>query len=107
MSHFSKWGGEVGALDGMKKDDWIKIFVPFILGGITGGGMGYMTINMTAYFIAVPIILLVLLYICVKYRSEPETDEKVIEHKKTSCYRCSNRFCNFRGSFFREPTSEG
>ena len=58
----------------MKKDDWIKIFVPFIVGWLTGGGMVYIPIDLT-YFIVVSIILLAVLFICIRYFSEPGVEE--------------------------------
>ena len=69
----------------MIKDDWIKIFAPFIIGWLISGGMGYMTIDMTAYFIATPVILFAVLLVCIKYLSKAETDEiakETLELKK-------------------------
>lgn len=68
--------------DGMRKDDWIKLYVPFIIGLLVGGGAGYTNINMTAYFIITPIILSVLMFVCIRYFSEPEIDERLEFEKR-------------------------
>lgn len=63
----------------MKKDDWIKIFVPLIVGLLTGGGVVRYIVIDIAYFVAIPIILFIVLFVCIRYFSEPERTDRIVE----------------------------
>ena len=63
----------------MKKDDWIKLFLPIIVSWVTlggGGGWYYMAIDNTflSIWIGGTVLLFVILFICMKYFSKPEKE---------------------------------
>ncbi|MCK4735126.1 MAG: hypothetical protein KAT65_21925 [Methanophagales archaeon] len=63
----------------MKKDDWIKLFLPIIVSWVTLGGVGgwyYMAIDNTflSIWIGGTVLLFVILFICMKYFSKPEKE---------------------------------
>lgn len=59
----------------MKKDDWIKILIPVIITWAILLGVSYMVTFNPNYLWAGPIILIIVLFICIKYFSEPGVKE--------------------------------
>ena len=71
----------------MKKDDWVKIFVTGIIGWLTvvgGGGWYFMVFDklFLAYWLGVPIIFFVIMRISMKYFSESEEQDEIVELKR-------------------------